>query len=114
MASSRIHLRFIFRSTTHRSRLWSSACCRLRTGLAYNDDVTVTLDLSDEALSRLEAEAARRGVTVDVLVAELAAQLPRETDGGHRLLSFVGLGSSSSGRGARDADEMLADGFARD
>jgi hypothetical protein len=83
--------------------------------LAYNDDVTVTLELSDEALSRLEVEAARRGVTVDVLVAELArAQLPRETEGGHRSLSFVGLGSSSSGRGARDADEMLTDGFGRD
>ena len=29
-------------------------------------------------------------------------------------LSFIGLGSSDSGRFARDADEILAEGFGRD
>lgn len=77
--------------------------------------MTVTLELSDEALARLQAEAARRGVSVDDLVAELAAQLPAEPNSKERPeRSFVGLGSSTSGRSARDADEMLAEGFGRD
>jgi len=33
---------------------------------------------------------------------------------GKRTLSSIGLGSSTSGRRARDADELLADAFARD
>ena len=77
--------------------------------------MTVTLELSDDALARLRAEAARRGVSVDDLVAELAAQLPAEPNPKERReRSFVGLGSSTSGRSARDADEMLAEGFGRD
>ena len=77
--------------------------------------MTVTLELSDEALARLQAEAARRGVSVDDLVAELAAQLPAEPNPNERPeRSFVGLGSSTSGRSARDAEEMLAEGFGRD
>jgi hypothetical protein len=56
-------------------------------------------------------------VSIDVVIAELAAQLPADASASpkrkHRL-SFIGIGASSSGRAARDADEMLAEGFGRD
>lgn len=59
----------------------------------YNWGVTVTLDLPADAQARLEAEALRRGITVDQLVADLASSLPAEDS----LETFIG--SSSSGRG---------------
>lgn len=51
--------------------------------------MTVTLDLPDEVVARLRAEAARRGVTLDVLVGELASRLPE-----HALDEFIGSGAS--------------------
>ena len=48
------------------------------------------------------------------MIAELATALPAERPPAKRALSFIGLGSSSSGRYARDADEILAEGFGRD
>jgi len=75
--------------------------------------MTVTVDLPEDALARLQAEAKRRGVSIDLVIAELAETLPVETSPAKRTLSFIGLGSSSSGRYARDADELLADGFGR-
>lgn len=75
----------------------------------------MTLDLSDEAMARLRAEADRRGISVEALVDELAASLPAETAGSSpRKLRFFAMGSSTSGRNAADADEMLAEGFGRD
>jgi hypothetical protein len=74
--------------------------------------MTVTVDLPEDALARLEAEAKRRGVSIDLVIAELTATLPLEPVTG-RTLSFIGLGSSHSGRFARDTDELLADGFGR-
>jgi plasmid stability protein len=76
--------------------------------------VSVVVDLPEDALARLRAEAARRGVSIDLVIAELTAALPAERPPTKRRLSFIGLGSSSSGRFARDADEMLAEGFGRD
>jgi hypothetical protein len=73
----------------------------------------VTIDLSEDALRRLQAEARRRGVTIDVVVAEFAQALPADAIGA-KTLSFIRLGSSSSGRYARDTDDLLADGFGRD
>ncbi len=74
--------------------------------------MTVTLELSDDALARLEAEAARRGVSIDTLINELAAKLPQRTrPTRRRKLGIVGLGASTSGRRASEADEMLAEGF---
>jgi hypothetical protein len=71
----------------------------------------VTLHLDDGVGQALAAEAARRGQTADQLAAELlAAQLPRP----RRRLAFAAVGASTSGRGAADADEMLAEGFGRD
>lgn len=56
------------------------------------DHVTVTLDLPAETQARLQAEASRRGITLDQLIAELADTLPAEAPK-HRL-GFVGIGAS--------------------
>lgn len=76
-----------------------------------------TIELPKAVLARFEAEANRRGVSVDELLASLADGLPasgpREGRKPGRPLGFVSLGSSTSGRRARDADEMLAEGFGR-
>ena len=70
--------------------------------------MALTLHLDDAVAEALAAEAARRGQTTDQLAAALlAAQLPRTTTV-HRRLSFAGIGESTSGRGAAEADEMLA------
>jgi hypothetical protein len=75
--------------------------------------MTVKVDLSQSTLARLQAEAERRGVSIDVVIAELAETLPPETASEERKLSFIGLGASTSGRHAREADDLLADGFGR-
>lgn len=55
----------------------------------------MSLDLSEDAKARLEAEAARRGISLDELVAHLAEQLPSQPRGETpRRLSFVALGAS--------------------
>ena len=75
----------------------------------------VTLDLSHEVLARLQREADRRGVSLDAVVAELASALPTESESdGRKPLGFVGLGASTDGRRAADADEILAEGFGQD
>lgn len=76
--------------------------------------MAVTLDLSDEVLARLRAEATRRGVTLDEVVAELAAALPADDTVDAKKLGFVALGASTDGRSAADVDEMLAEGFGHD
>jgi hypothetical protein len=73
----------------------------------------VTVELSDEALARLEAEAARRGVSADVVINELAARLPDEGARARRQ-GLIDLGASTSGRSAADADDLLAEGLSRD
>jgi hypothetical protein len=75
--------------------------------------MTVIIDLPEDALARLQAEAKRRGVSIDVVVAELTEALPNEPTP-RKTLSFIGLGSSSSGQYARDTDDLLADGFGPD
>lgn len=75
--------------------------------------MTVTIDLPEDALERLQAEARRRGVTIDVAVAEFAQALPTDATSA-KTLWFIGPGTSSSGRYARDADDLLAGGFGRD
>ena len=57
--------------------------------------MVVTIELSDEAQARLEAEAARRGITLDELIAQLASQLPaRPGEARRHRLSFIGIGAS--------------------
>ena len=78
----------------------------------YAGIMTVTLHLDGAVAEALAAEAARRGQTADQLAADLlAAQLPRAP---RRRLAFAAVGASTSGRGAAEADEMLAEGFGRD
>jgi len=57
--------------------------------IAYRGAMSVTLDLPDEAWARLTAEANRRGLTVDALVAALADELPSDA-----VEAFVGCGES--------------------
>jgi hypothetical protein len=76
--------------------------------------MTVTLDLTAEALARLEAEASRRGVAIETVISELAERLPLAADStARRRAGLIGLGASSSELHARDADAMLAEGFGR-
>jgi len=76
--------------------------------------MSLTVHLPSELAAALEAEAARRGQSPDQVAVELlAAQLP-PLGRRRRRLAFAGVGSSSSGRNAADADEMLAEGFGRD
>jgi hypothetical protein len=75
--------------------------------------MTLTVHLPGELAAALEAEAARRGQTPDQVAADLLAErLP--PPGARRRLAFAAVGSSTSGRGAADADDMLAEGFGRD
>jgi hypothetical protein len=86
-----------------------SRCARMG---CYAEVMTVTLHLDDAVAEALAAEASRRGQTPDQLAeAILAAQLPKAP---RRRLAFTAVGASTSGRGAAEADEMLAEGFARD
>ena len=57
----------------------------------------MTLDLPAQALGRLQAEALRRSVTVDQLVAELANSLPAVDP----LEAFIGSGASGRAVAAR-------------
>ena len=82
----------------------------------YTWGMSVTVELSAEVLARLEAEAARRGVPMESLISEtLERDFPaRGSKGTKPKLGFVGMGTSRTGRTAREADDMLAEGFGRD
>ncbi len=67
--------------------------------------MTVTLDLPADAQARLHAEALRRGITVDKLVADLANSLPTEDP----LEAFIGSGSSGRGDLARRHREIRSE-----
>jgi hypothetical protein len=71
------------------------------------------IELPPQVAARFEAEAARRGVSVADLLVDLAAVLPGADKAPGRRPGFVALGASTTGRTARDADELLADGFGR-
>lgn len=76
--------------------------------------MSVTVDLPAATLRRLEAEAARRGVGIDMVIAELVEALPADVPVRRRKLAIAGIGASGGQRGrAADADELLADGFGR-
>jgi hypothetical protein len=72
----------------------------------------LTVHLSGVLAAALEAEAARRGQSPAQTAADLLAE--RLLPGARGGLAFAGIGSSSSGRHAADADDMLARGFGRD
>lgn len=77
--------------------------------------MSVTVDLPESALRRIELEAERRGVALADVIAELAAQLPEEPAPRRvrRRLAFVGVGASAHGI-SDHVEERLADGFGRD
>jgi len=75
--------------------------------------MSLTVELPAEAIRRLQAEATRRGVSIDDVVAELAAALPVESSGPRRNPAFVGVGASEHGI-SDGIGESLADGFGRD
>lgn len=62
--------------------------------------MSITLDLPPAALLRLEAEATRRGVSLDAVIAELAESLPApaepEGPAGTRF-AFAGVAASGDG-----------------
>jgi hypothetical protein len=73
--------------------------------------MSVTVDLPRGVLRRLQAEATRRGVTIDEVIAELAAGLPPERSPRPKRLSFVALGASGDTRLFdihRERDELSA------
>ncbi len=72
--------------------------------------MNVTLDLSEDSLSRLEAEAARSGVSIEIAIDESVSMLPADNPP-QRTRGLIGLGGSTSTRRASKADEMLADRF---
>lgn len=82
--------------------------------------MAVTLDLSEDGMSRLHAEAERRRTSVEAVVEEWVTSLPAKEEPAkeeiveRQRLSFIAMGSSASGRRASDADELLAEGFGRD
>ena len=93
------------------SRNQSAATSRIET-------MSVNVDLPAESLRRLEAEAARRGLSIDQVIAELADQLPADGPRRNRRLGFVGIGASGDTRPldihrerAELADKKLADGI---
>jgi len=74
--------------------------------------MTVTFDLPPEAQARLVAEAERRGITVDELVAELAGQLPapQPADSADTWSGFFGCGRSGDPEWAtRDIRELRSE-----
>ena len=75
----------------------------------------MNVQLPDELRARLVAEAARRGKSVNALIAELVvAQLPAET-AEDPLEAFIGSGSSGRGdlaRRHRDIRAEMTDGLA--
>jgi hypothetical protein len=79
----------------------------------YTPGMSVTFDLPPETLRRLEAEATRRGVTVAVVIAELAEALPNDAERSGRRPAFVAAGASGHGI-THLMDEMLDEGFGRD
>lgn len=79
--------------------------------------MALTVSVPEKLAARVAAEASRRGVSVEEVVAQaLATGLPGDLPPLEvpRRLAFIGIGSSTSGRGGASADEMLAEGFGRD
>lgn len=72
------------------------------------------IEISNDVLDRIEAEAARRHVTPSEVVTELVDTLPQvRSDNQRNAPAFVAAGESGAGISNR-VDELLADGFGRD
>lgn len=78
------------------------------------ESMSVTIDLPDEVLARLEAEAARRGVGIDVVIADLIDAIPAEhtpEKPGHRF-AFTGVAASGDGTLSERYKTIRRDEFA--
>jgi hypothetical protein len=75
--------------------------------------MSVTVDLPPETLRRLEAEAERRGLSIDDVIAQLVAKLPVGSGRTPRRPAFVAIGASEHGITDR-IDDTLAEGFGSD
>src|SRR5690349_3097586 len=79
--------------------------------------MTVIVDLPESVLRRLQAEAARRGVPVESLIAEtLERDFPPPGEAPARTLSFIGLAAARSdlGENYKQIRRDLAAGAAGD
>jgi metal-responsive CopG/Arc/MetJ family transcriptional regulator len=74
----------------------------------------ITVSLPEEAAQRLEREARRRGVSISALVREAVEGHFVASDGDAHRLPFVGAGRSGHRHTARDAEEILEQGFGDD
>ncbi|NLD77756.1 MAG: hypothetical protein GX643_13920 [Acidimicrobiales bacterium] len=69
--------------------------------------MTVTVDLPDDVLRRLKAEAERRGITLDELLVEVAEGFPAEaklSGQAKGLRKITGIAPGISGLYSRDED----------
>jgi predicted transcriptional regulator len=74
-----------------------------------------SLSLPDDVAFALKREARRRHTSVSAVAREALAERFGVGGTGPREVPFAAIGRSSDGRGAREAEEMLADIFeARD
>lgn len=79
--------------------------------------MSLSVDLPEALAARVAEVAAQRGLSAAQVVAELVASHiadPAMELPSRRHLAFAGIGASSGGRSAAEADEMLAEGFGRD
>jgi len=81
--------------------------------------MSTIVTLPEDLAGRVARVAARRGVSADEVVAQTLAAHLADPDAEvavdrPRRLAFAGIGASTSGRTAAQADEMLAEGFGLD
>jgi plasmid stability protein len=72
--------------------------------------MSVTLNMPDELVERLQAAATARGISAEELAIELLVEAATPK---RRHLAFAGIGASRHGISHR-IEELLADGFGRD
>lgn len=72
--------------------------------------MTIEVDLPEDVVRRLRAEADRRGLSIDGLIAKMASELPVVPTGPGRRPAFVAVGASES-RTTDRIEETLAEGF---
>ena len=72
--------------------------------------MTVTLNMPDELVERLQAAATARGISAEELAIELLVEAATPK---RRHLAFAGIGASRHGISHR-IEELLPDGFGRD
>ncbi len=85
---------------------------RLLSPLTPTLEAVTTVEIPTEAAQRLQTEADRRGISIEALLAEIAAGLPGTTPATkRRKLAFAGVVASGGDKPARHADRWLAEGF---